>query len=375
MSVIQPLNNSEARFMARAIELAQRGLYSTDPNPRVGCVIVQGGAIVGEGWHQRAGEAHAEVMALKAAGPRSQGGTAYVSLEPCSHHGKTPPCSRALIESGIRRVVAAMEDPNPKVAGSGLLELRAAGIETSCGLLKASAEALNPGFCQRMRQQRPLIRSKLAMSLDGRTAMASGESRWITGEAARLDVHRLRARSSAIITGSGTVLTDDPELTARLPDHQAFIEQPVRIILDSRGRCPQHLTMSQTPGRKVLLTALTAYKNHRPEGFEVVRLSSDQAGRLRLEAVMEWLELQEFNEVLFEAGATLNGNLLRGGWVDEWRIYMAPIILGDQGRGLFHLPHLERMEDRFTLSLIDYRQIGRDLRLTLKAGNLFTPSS
>ena len=373
MSVIQPLNNSEARFMARAIELAQRGLYSTDPNPRVGCVIVQGGAIVGEGWHQRAGEAHAEVMALKAAGPRSQGGTAYVSLEPCSHHGKTPPCSRALIESGIRRVVAAMEDPNPKVAGSGLLELRAAGIETSCGLLKASAEALNPGFCQRMRQQRPLIRSKLAMSLDGRTAMASGESRWITGEAARLDVHRLRARSSAIITGSGTVLADDPELTARLPDHQAFIEQPVRIILDSRGRCPQHLTMSQTPGRKVLLTALTAYKNHRPEGFEVVRLSSDEAGRLRLEAVMEWLELQEFNEVLFEAGATLNGNLLREGWVDEWRIYMAPIILGDQGRGLFHLPHLERMEDRFILSLTDYRQIGSDLRLTLKAAHSSTP--
>ncbi len=359
--------------MARAIELAQRGLYSTDPNPRVGCVIVQGGAIVGEGWHQRAGEAHAEVMALKAAGPRSQGGTAYVSLEPCSHHGKTPPCSRALIESGIRRVVAAMEDPNPKVAGSGLLELRAAGIETSCGLLKASAEALNPGFCQRMRQQRPLIRSKLAMSLDGRTAMASGESRWITGEAARLDVHRLRARSSAIITGSGTVLADDPELTARLPDHQAFIEQPVRIILDSRGRCPQHLTMSQTPGRKVLLTALTAYKNHRPEGFEVVRLSSDEAGRLRLEAVMEWLELQEFNEVLFEAGATLNGNLLREGWVDEWRIYMAPIILGDQGRGLFHLPHLERMEDRFILSLTDYRQIGSDLRLTLKAAHSSTP--
>jgi diaminohydroxyphosphoribosylaminopyrimidine deaminase/5-amino-6-(5-phosphoribosylamino)uracil reductase len=375
MSVIEPFNPLEARFMARAIELAQRGLYSTDPNPRVGCVIVQKGVIVGEGWHQRAGEAHAEVMALKDAGTRSQGATAYVSLEPCSHHGKTPPCSRALIESGIHRVVAAMEDPNPKVAGSGLLELRASGIETSCGLLKASAEALNPGFCQRMRHQRPLIRSKLAMSLDGRTAMASGESRWITGEAARLDVHRLRARSSAIITGIGTVLADDPELTARLPDHQAVIEQPARIILDSKGRCPSPLKMGQGPGRKVVLTTINTHKNETPEGFEIVRLPTDQEGRLRLEAVMEWLQLQEFNEVLFEAGATLNGNLLRGGWVDEWRIYMAPIILGDQGRGLFHLPHLERMEDRFTLSLIDYRQIGRDLRLTLRAGNLFTPTS
>ena len=205
------------------------------------------------------------------------------------------------------------------------------------------------------------------MSLDGRTAMASGESRWITGEAARLDVHRLRARSSAIITGIGTVLADDPELTARLPDHQAVIEQPTRIILDSKGRCPSQLKMGQGPGRKVVLTTFNTLKDETPEGFEIVRLPTDQEGRLRLESVMEWLQLQEFNEVLFEAGATLNGNLLRGGWVDEWRIYMAPIILGDQGRGLFHLPHLERMEDRFTLSLIDYRQIGKDLRLTLKA--------
>lgn len=349
--------------MARAIELARRGLYTTDPNPRVGCVIVKEGRIIGEGWHQQAGEAHAEVVALDAAGPGARGATAFVSLEPCSHHGRTPPCSRALIESGIHRVVAAMEDPNPKVAGSGLRQLREAGLLTQSGLLASAAEGLNPGFCQRMRSGRPLIRSKLAMSLDGRTAMASGESRWITGAEARRDVHRWRARSSAIVTGIDTVLADDPELTARLDEPDGSVLQPVRVVLDSKLRFPVISRMAQLPGRTVLLTASTGEFSRSSPGVEIITLPADAKGRLDLSAVLAWFGEQEFNEVLFEAGPTLNGALLRENLVDEWIIYMAPVILGDEGRGLFHLPKLERMADRFEMSLAGVRQIGPDIRM------------
>lgn len=354
--------------MARAIELAWRGVYSTDPNPRVGCVIVKAGRCVGEGWHSRAGGPHAEVLALDAAGQAARGATAFVSLEPCSHHGRTPPCSQALIAAGVRRVVAAMEDPNPKVAGSGLQQLREAGIDTHCGLLNSAAEALNPGFCQRMRTGRPLIRGKLAMSLDGRTAMASGESRWITGEDARRDVHRWRARSSAIVTGIDTVLADDPELTARLADggHHDIL-QPVRVILDSNLRFPPGARLRKLPGRTVILTTRMAQEAGAIPGVEIVTLPAQGTGRLNLPAVIDWLGREEFNEVLFEAGPTLSGALLRENLVDEWLIYLAPVVLGDSGRGLFHLPELTRMADRFELVLQDIRQVGKDVRLRFEA--------
>jgi len=247
----------DAEFMFRALHLAERGLYTTDPNPRVGCVIVKDGQIVGEGWHRQAGGPHAEIEALRQSGDRADGATAYVSLEPCCHHGKTPPCTDALISAGIARVVAAMKDPNPRVAGEGLKKLKEAGVDVACGLLENAAAALNPGFCKRMKTGRPYIRSKLAMSLDGRTALPSGESKWITGEDARRDAHRLRARSSAIVTGIGTVLQDDPELTARLPEQAGEILQPIRVVLDSRLRIPATTRLAGGGNRTMVLTAVS----------------------------------------------------------------------------------------------------------------------
>lgn len=355
---------NDADFMARALHLAENALYTTDPNPRVGCVLVKNNVIIGEGWHRKAGGPHAEIEALRMAGPAACGATAYVTLEPCSHHGRTPPCSTALIEAGIRRVFAAMQDPNPRVAGSGLRQLEAAGIPTHCGLLASAAEALNPGFCQRMRTGRPFIRSKLAMSLDGRTAMASGESQWITGIHARRDVHRLRARSSAIVTGIGTVLADNPTLTARLDAPAGDVLQPVRIVLDPRLRMPDGLHLAQAPG-SILLTTLPESHWKPLSGIRHHELPDDGQGRLNLTAVVDWLGKQHFNEVLFEAGPILNGALLQENLVDEWIIYMAPIVMGDRGRGLFHLPALERMADRHSLRLVDIRHVGQDMRMTL----------
>jgi diaminohydroxyphosphoribosylaminopyrimidine deaminase/5-amino-6-(5-phosphoribosylamino)uracil reductase len=367
MSWNRQVTLDEATAMARAIELARRGLYSTDPNPRVGCTIVKNGRVIGEGWHSNAGGPHAEVVALAAAGPAAQGATAFVSLEPCSHHGRTPPCSEALIAARIGRVVAAMEDPNPRVAGSGLRQLREAGIDIHCGLLHGAAEALNPGFCQRMRTGHPLIRAKLAMSLDGRTAMASGESRWITGEDARRDVHRWRARSSAIVTGIETVLADDPALTARLDGCEHQILQPDRVILDSNLRFPPKARLAKMPGRTVILTTRLVQVAEAIPGVEIVTLPADITGRLSLPAVIDWLGRQEFNEVLFETGPTLSGALLRENLVDEWLVYLAPVVLGDGGRGLFHLPELTRMTDRFELVLQDIRQVGKDVRMRFGA--------
>ena len=363
MTLPPTFSSSDARYMARALALARRGLYTTDPNPRVGCVLVKSDRIVGEGWHRQAGGPHAEIVALQAAGTEARGATAYVSLEPCSHHGRTPPCSAALIQAGVSRVVAAMQDPNPQVAGSGLRQLREAGIATDCGLLAAAAEALNPGFCQRMRTGRPLLRSKLAMSLDGRTAMASGESRWITGPEARCDVHRWRARSSAIMTGIDTVLADDPALNARLDTPDLEVMQPVRVILDSQLRFPATARLGALPGRSVILTVRQVGILSSRSGPEIVTLPANAEGRLDLRAVIGWLGEQQFNEVLVEAGATLNGALLRDNCVDEWLIYLAPVVLGDGGRGLFHLPGLSRMADRYELRLRETRQVGRDVRL------------
>ncbi len=360
--------------MARAMRLARLGLFTTDPNPRVGCVLVRAGEVVGEGYHRRAGEPHAERNALTAAVGQARGATAYVTLEPCCRQGKTPPCTEGLLTAGVRRVVAAMVDPNPLVAGRGLETLKAAGVAVQVGVLAAEARALNPGFIKRMSQGLPYVRCKLAASLDGRTAMASGESKWITSEPARRDVQRLRARSSAILTGIGTLLADDPALDLRLgaeelpgmrPGEQ--IRQPLRVLIDSRLRTPANARMLGLPG-----TTLIAC----PEGqapSDVMRLEAAGAqvyvcagrgGRVDLASLLRDLARREINEVLVEAGPTLAGAFLEAGLVDELVLYLAPHIMGDAARGLFRLPGLERMRDRIELTIRDLRMVGPDLRIT-----------
>ena len=353
------------RYMARALALAQRGLYSTDPNPRVGCVLVRNRQIIGEGWHERAGEAHAEVKALEAAGDRAHGATAYVTLEPCCHHGRTPPCTDALLNAGVARMVAAMADPNPQVAGRGLAQLRAAGVAVDCGLLEAEARALNPGFIQRMTKGRPFVRIKLAMSLDGRTALASGESQWLTGEAARQDVQRQRARSSAILTGIGTVLADDPHLNVRLPD---TLRQPLRVIVDTDLRTPPTARILQRPGSALIFTTvadLAAQAPLRAAGAEI-RVMSRRDWALNLQRVMVELVRRECNEIQVECGPTLAGALLQAGLMDELVIYLAPLLLGDRARGLFQLPELLTMQERWELEILEMRAVGRDWRITLR---------
>ncbi len=351
------------QYMARAIQLAARGLYTTDPNPRVGCVIVKNGQVIGEGWHVRAGEAHAEVHALQQAGEQAQGATVYVSLEPCCHHGKTPPCSDALIAAQVARVVVAMQDPNPRVAGNGMRQLQGAGIQVEVGLMEPQAKALNPGFIQRMQTRRPYVRNKLAMSLDGRTAMADGESKWITGEAAREDVQRLRARSSAIMTGVGTVLADNPALTVRLPNTE---RQPLRVIIDTNLSTPLDARLLKEPGDTVIMTVNPDQDLHmslHEAGAEVVQIGNvGQA--VDLHVVLEKLAERNINEILLETGATLSGAMLEAGLIDEIVIYMAPLLMGDIARGLYRLPQLQHMADRIELDIQDVRQVGRDLRIT-----------
>ena len=356
---------ADYRWMARALRLAQRGLYSTDPNPRVGCVLVHTGVRVGEGWHQRAGEAHAEIMALHAAGDRARGATAYVTLEPCCHYGRTPPCVTALLAAGIGRVVVAMTDPNPQVAGQGLAQLRAAGIPAESGLLEAEARQLNPGFIQRMTEGRPWVRVKLAMSLDGRTALAHGESQWLTSTAARQDGHRLRARASAVLTGSGTVLADNPTLTARVPEAS---RQPLRVIVDSHLRTPPTARTVQAPGPVLIFTSVDEPNRQAlpyPMGVEVIPVPAAPTG-VDLAAVMAELAHRECNEVHVECGPTLAGALLQAGLIDEMVVYLAPLLLGPQARGLLDFPPLARMSERIALEILETRRVGADWRLTLR---------
>ncbi len=350
-------------YMAKALQLAKLGRFSTDPNPRVGCVLVKDGVIIAEGFHVKAGQAHAEVVALNNA-DNAHGATAYVTLEPCSHQGKTPPCCDALISAGVTRVVAAMQDPNPLVSGRGLEKLKAAGLEVLCGVLEADARLLNRGFIKRMTEQRPFVRSKLAMSLDGRTALASGESKWISSDAARADVHQIRAESSAILTGINTVLADDPALTARI---DGAVEQPIRVVLDSNLNMPLTAKMAQLAGRSLILTCSSDEVKKlalQAVGFEVYTLA-DKNGQLDLQAALSFLAQQHINELLVEAGSILNGALLAEDLVDEWIIYMAACVLGDQGRGLFAMPNLQSMADKKSLYFQDVRSIGPDLKLTL----------
>lgn len=365
------------RHMARALQLARLGRYTTDPNPRVGCVLVREGQVVGEGFHRRAGEPHAERVAIADAGGKAAGATAYVTLEPCCHQGKTPPCTEGLLEAGVARVIAAMRDPNPLVAGKGLQQLADAGLEVACGLLEADARALNPGFIKRMSEQRPFVRLKLAMSLDGRTAMASGESQWITGEAARADVQKLRAGSSAIVTGIGTLLADDPSMNVRLSaaelpgvQGEEFVLQPLRVVLDSRVRTPVTARMLKLPGQTLVCVDESARQGQLDAllavGAEVLRLPRGGGG-LDLQALLAALAGRQVNEVLFECGAALAGAAMQAGIVDEMLVYLAPHLMGDKALGLVQLPGAERMADRIDLRLTDVRRIGEDLRLTYAA--------
>ena len=355
-------------FMARAMRLAEKGLYSTRPNPRVGCVIVKNGIVVGKGFHLRAGGPHAEIHALQKAGVAAQGSTVYVTLEPCSHQGRTPPCADALIEAGVQRVMAAMSDPNPEVAGQGLERLHAAGIEVNCGLLESQAVALNLGFIKRMRSGRPWVRIKLAMSLDGRTAMASGESQWITGAAARQDVQRLRSRSCAILTGAGTVREDNPSLNVRMDAEELTSpmadNQPLRVILSSKGEDLCSSKLFDIEG-DILIFSATGVPRSISERANVESLMvATKAAGLDLSAVMDELGRRGINECHIEAGATLSGSLLEAGLVDEIIVYMASVIMGDQARGLFHLPQLHTMAQRIKMQITDIRAVGDDWRIT-----------
>jgi len=358
--------------MAQAMRLARQGIYSTHPNPNVGCVIVAHGAVVGSGWHQQAGGPHAEIYALREAGEKARDADVYLTLEPCSHHGRTPPCAEALVDAGVRRVVVAMQDPNPLVAGQGLQRLRAAGIDVETGLMEDQARAMNPGFVSRMQRARPWVRVKLASSLDGRSAMASGESKWISGNAARRDVQRLRARSSAIMTGIGTVLADDPSMNVRLEAQQLKgvepVRQPLRVVMDTKLSMPVQAKMLSLPGDILLVTSVQ--DNDRRQalqqaGAEVVAIDVRQ-GQLDPEAVLTLLAERDINEVLLECGATLAGAFLAAQLVDELVLYLAPHLMGDSARGLFHLPGLQQMRDRIALEWLDVRQVGDALRVAAR---------
>jgi len=350
--------------MAQALRLAERGLFTTTPNPRVGCVLVKDGAVVGEGWHERAGEPHAEPLALRAAGGKARGATAYVTLEPCSHHGRTPPCADALIAAGVARVVVAMQDPNPLVAGQSIARLRAAGVAVECGLMEAEARALNIGFDKRMTQGLPWVRSKIAASLDGRTALANGESQWITGAAARRDVHVWRARSCAVLTGIDTVLEDDAQLTVRAIETS---RQPLRVVLDSHLRISTAAKIFQVGAVLVVAAVRDEEKIAALEklGAKVVVLP-DESGRVDVQAALRHLAAIGCNEVLVEAGSTLNGALLKAGLVDELVLYFAPQLLGDMARGMAQLGELISLDQRVELQWQDVRQVGNDLRIIAK---------
>lgn len=350
--------------MARALQLAALGLNTTSPNPRVGCVLVRDGITVGEGWHRRAGEAHAEIHALRQAGAAAQGATAYVTLEPCSHFGRTPPCADALIDAGVARVVAAMEDPNPLVAGRGMARLRAAGIVTEHGLLENDAREMNIGFVARMTRGRPWLRLKAAASLDGKTALQNGVSQWITGPEARRDGHAWRARACAVLTGIGTVKEDDPQLTVRdVPCER----QPLRILIDAR--------LDVSPTARILqgepiLIATASEDSARHAGLSAAGhrliVLPNPAGKVDLPRLMNELGALGLNEIHAEAGFKLNGSLLREGCVDELLLYMAPMLVGDSAHGLFNLAALTKLEDATRLELRDVRQVGRDIRVVAR---------
>jgi diaminohydroxyphosphoribosylaminopyrimidine deaminase/5-amino-6-(5-phosphoribosylamino)uracil reductase len=355
------------QWMAQALQLAEQGLYTTTPNPRVGCVIVKNGVVIGTGAHLKAGEPHAEVHALRRARDNApdqiKGADVYVTLEPCSHHGRTPPCSDALIKAGIKRVILAMQDPNPKVVGAGLARLQAHGIEVASGLMETQARELNIGFISRMTRQSPYVRAKVAASLDGRTALAHGESKWITGEPARQDVQHWRARSCAILTGIGTVLADDPQMNVRTID---IGRQPLRVIVDSYLRIAANAKILQGDALVAYTDAPQARIDElEAAGVKLIKLADTQ-GKVCLKSLLSHLAELGINELMVEAGQTLNGALLQQKLVDELVLYYAPVLLGNQARGMFDLPNFTDMEQRVSLQVKDTRQFGADIRIIAK---------
>jgi diaminohydroxyphosphoribosylaminopyrimidine deaminase/5-amino-6-(5-phosphoribosylamino)uracil reductase len=352
---------ADGEFMRQALALAERGLYTTTPNPRVGCLVVKDGAVVGAGWHEKAGLPHAEVLALKQAGERARGATLYVNLEPCSHHGRTPPCVDAVTAARVKRVVAAMQDPNLKVAGSGFAKLRAAGVEVESGLMEDEARELNIGFVARMTRGRPWVRVKIAASLDGRTALANGKSQWITGEAARADGHRWRARACAILTGHGTVRDDDPQLNVRGVDTP---RQPLKIVVDSRFETPLSARLLKD-GKTIIAGAVKETDRIaalEKAGADTVVIPNDR-GKVELFKLMEELARRELNEIHVEGGTKLNGSLLQAGVVDELLVYLAPNVIGDSGRGMFELPEVTELSQAKAVEICEVERVGEDLRI------------
>lgn len=381
---------ADSEWMAHALRLARRGLYTTSPNPRVGCVFVQNGKVVGEGWHQYAGEPHAEVHALNVAAEAARGATAYLTLEPCSHHGRTPPCADALIQAGVARVVIAVQDPNPQIAGAGIAQLRAAGMAVEVGLMESAARELNIGFFTRMTKGLPWVRSKIAMSLDGRTALNNGASKWITGADSRRDVQHWRARSCAVLTGAGTVRADDPQLNVRIRADELFdagggagqakwsLRQPLRAVFDSTLQLSLTAKILQPPspsesGKADAGATLIYTAKHDTQkisaleklGAQIVVLP-DAEGRVDLFAALRDLAARGCNEVLLEAGSKLNGAFLRAGLVDELVLYVAPQLLGDMARGVAQLGELTSLEQRVDLTWHDVRNVGNDLRVVAR---------
>ena len=367
----EPFSPQDVAFMQLALDLAKQGEFTTTPNPSVGCVLVKDGKVVGKGFHAKAGEPHAEVMALREAGEKARGATAYVTLEPCSHFGRTPPCAKGLVEAGVNKVIAAMCDPNPQVAGKGLQILSDAGIQSAVGLLEENAEQLNKGFLKRMRTGKPFVQLKLAMSIDGKTAMASGESKWITGAQARADVQQYRAKASAILSTSQTVLADDPSLNVRWeelpPDVKADypqekLRQPVRVILDSSHKVRSDFKVFSTESPVWLVGEDVYPLAGFPVFTEYLQLDRNQ-DETRLQALMSALGKRQINTLWVEAGATLAGALIAENLVDELIIYMAPKLLGDQARDLCHLPNLTQLADAPLWQLQSCGPVGDDLKL------------
>ncbi len=359
-------SSADCEFMARALRLARNGMYSAHPNPRVGCVLVLDGKVVGEGWHRKTGEAHAELVALQHAGESAKGATAYITLEPCVHHGKTAPCTDALIEANVAEVVVAMQDPFHQVDGDGLGSLQAAGIGVRIGLMQDEAIQLNEGFISRVTRNRPFVRLKTAASLDGCTAMEDGESQWITGPEARADVQRLRASSGAVLTGIGTVLADDPSLTVREDGFVSEGMQPLRVILDNSLRMPLSARMLALPGNTAVFCVDDSDRTALEDAGASIYVVPERNENTDIDAVLEKLAELEINDVLAEAGHTLAGSLLASGLVDELVIYQAPHIMGSRTQGMFNTPTWQQMSQRMALDIVDVRRVGADTRITAR---------
>jgi len=363
----------DQKFMARAIEIAKKGIFSTDPNPRVGCVIVKDDNIIGEGWHEKAGEMHAEIMALESCNQSASGSTVYVTLEPCSHYGRTSPCCDALIKANVSRLFIAMKDPNPKVSGEGIRRMKSAGIHIELGLMEQESRELNPGFIKRMQTGLPWVICKMAMSLDGKTAMASGESQWITGKDSRQDIQLIRARSSAIITGSSTVKFDDPSMNARSEDfpdgsisqhQQDKMIQPWRVIMDSQLTVDPNSKIFKLPGQVIWATTLKVDESKNTERLRRIQISANARGKVSEKELLKWLAEQECNEVMIEAGARVTGAFINNDLVDRLAVYIAPKLLGDEARGLVNMPGIDKLSQAKQFKIVNTRLLGSDVCLT-----------